>query len=164
MSVKPAYGDRKSVSKTSILPGHLKAENMLTDQSLAIETIDIGVRHPWRFGILIEPFQVELVTKLLNVMTIGRTDERGGETSPTVEVPHIDLSPFLAEEMGVSRQHVLIKWEDSGVVVVDKKSLNGTYLNGRWLEAWRSYSLKHGDQLTLGALALRIHLMTPMLF
>jgi hypothetical protein len=99
-------------------------------------TVDLGGRRPWRMVLIVKSMQVKLIIDLINTLSIGRFHE-GSDV-----VPDVDLRPFDAEKLGVSRQHVFIKLEGDNLVVIDNKSSNGTVqsANARTIPstaAWR---------------------------
>lgn len=65
-----------------------------------------------------------------------------------------DLSPFGAFEMGVSRQHVLIRKLKGGYEIIDLNSTNGTWLNDSQLVPNRPYPVQSEIQLRIGKMAL----------
>ncbi|MFZ4813456.1 MAG: FHA domain-containing protein [Phototrophicaceae bacterium] len=82
------------------------------------------------------------------VMTIGRGEGAGG--------PDIDLTPFNAVGMGVSRRHAAIIARGKFLRLRDLNSTNGTYLNNISVESGQDIPLQHGDVITLGDLAVQI--------
>ena len=82
--------------------------------------------------------------------TLGRS----AEGQPIL--PDIDLAPFRAYEMGVSRLHASIRLEAGQVVAMDLGSVNGSRLNGQKIPPHKPCNLNHGDILTLGKLKLQI--------
>jgi len=66
-------------------------------------------------------------------------------------VPEIDLTG-IANEGVVSRSHAQVYWDwgQNTYMIMDKKSRNGTYLNGSLLIPEQPYRLSHGDTLHLG--------------
>ncbi|NWF71164.1 MAG: FHA domain-containing protein [Chloroflexi bacterium] len=70
--------------------------------------------------------------------------------------PDVDLGPFGAESLGVSRQHLTIDAHDNHLTISDLNSMNGSMLNDKKLEPNKAYPLKHGDQVTLGSFKLNI--------
>jgi pSer/pThr/pTyr-binding forkhead associated (FHA) protein len=66
--------------------------------------------------------------------TIGRTQE--------ADLPIIDVS--------VSRLHLSVQVKSEGVTIVDKKSANGTILNGKPMTHGQSYPILSGDTVKLG--------------
>lgn len=75
---------------------------------------------------------------------------------PTADAIWMNLSTYDAEQLGISRQHALIRPEDDGYMLRDLGSTNGTFLNGLALEAHRSYPLQHQDELRFGQLSMQI--------
>ena len=71
-------------------------------------------------------------------------------------MPDIDLSAFNAYENGVSRLHAVLKRNQGQVTIMDLGSSNGTYLNGKKLDANIASPLKHGDVISLGKLKVQI--------
>ena len=82
--------------------------------------------------------------------TLGRS----AEGQPIL--PDIDLAPYRAYEMGVSRLHASIRLEGKQVVAMDLGSVNGTRLNGQKIPPHKPCVLNHGDILTLGKLKLQV--------
>ncbi len=72
--------------------------------------------------------------------------------------PDIDLTPYGAEDKGVSRYHAkLILLGKQLNYVMDMSSTNGTSLNGEPLEPLRHWPISNGDKLELGNLKLTFH-------
>jgi len=67
----------------------------------------------------------------------------------------VDLSPYGAEQRGVSRLHAQIHMKSGQLYITDLGSTNGTYLGGKRLEPKRPSVLHKGDELLLGRLALQ---------
>lgn len=82
--------------------------------------------------------------------TIGRRMP-GADTQPDV-----DLSPYKAFSLGVSRMHATVQVNDEGVFLTDLGSSNGTYLNNKRLKSVESYPLKHKDVVTLGLFRVQV--------
>jgi CheY-like chemotaxis protein/pSer/pThr/pTyr-binding forkhead associated (FHA) protein len=70
--------------------------------------------------------------------------------------PDLDLTPYGAEELGVSRLHVSVCPDEDRLSVTDLDSNNGTFLNGNRLKSDEKYYLKNGDQLQLGRMRLDV--------
>ncbi len=83
-------------------------------------------------------------------MVIGRG------TKGSVLAPDIDLTDRQAGEMGVSRLHLSISYdqEHSTVLVADLGSANGSFINGQRMMPKEVRVLRHGDELRLGKLVL----------
>ena len=101
---------------------------------------------------------LELRPQLSNhEIVIGRT------TSNSVMAPDVDLSPMGAAELGVSRLHLAMRYEssDNTVQIYDMGSANGSYVNGQKLHPKELRVLRHGDELRLGRLVLRVRYLHP---
>jgi DNA-binding response OmpR family regulator/pSer/pThr/pTyr-binding forkhead associated (FHA) protein len=88
-----------------------------------------------------------------------RVDERvivGRGVAGDDKRPDIDLEPYGAEGMGVSRQHLALYQDTNQLIVTDLDSNNGTFLNGNRLQPNEGYRLSHGDQLMLGRMRLDV--------
>ncbi len=87
-------------------------------------------------------------------LTIGRRD-------PTKDTsPGLDLTPHGAYQMGISRNHAILRITDEILHVVDLGSRNGTYLNGRKVNSESPAPLRDGDELRLGKIVMRIYFQT----
>ncbi|MFN8527531.1 MAG: FHA domain-containing protein [Anaerolineae bacterium] len=80
--------------------------------------------------------------------------------------PDIDLLEHGGDNFGVSRLHMSVRYEtkDKTVCVVDMNSANGTFLNGQRLHPREVRVIRHGDELRLGRLTMRVffqHGVTP---
>lgn len=83
---------------------------------------------------------------------IGRSDPEVGFW------PRLDLTADGGVEMGVSRRHALIEPGTAGVVLVDKGSANGTWVDEERLQAERPFPLPRKCQVRFGNLRVHIHL------
>ena len=68
----------------------------------------------------------------------------------------VDLSPYGAADLGVSRQHAQISFSGA-YTIADVGSTNGTWLNRARLIAHRPYPLHAGDEVRLGSLRLVVY-------
>ncbi|KAF0112493.1 MAG: hypothetical protein FD147_89 [Chloroflexi bacterium] len=82
--------------------------------------------------------------------TLGRTIE--GQPI----LPDVDLSPFDAFTLGVSRLHAALRIVNSEVVITDLGSSNGTRVNGQKIVPHVDYPLNHGDLIALGKLKIQV--------
>ncbi|MBZ0275005.1 MAG: FHA domain-containing protein [Anaerolineae bacterium] len=83
--------------------------------------------------------------------TFGRYDSRN---------PHhvdVDLTPYGAFKMGVSRIHATIHRESDRLTLVDGGSANGTFLNGFGLIPHTPIPLCNGDEIRMGNLIMHIY-------
>ena len=81
---------------------------------------------------------------------IGRLDAAHGI------FPDVDLTADGGLEGGVSRRHCKIHQGGATYLVEDIGSANGTFLNGRRLTPYLPHVLKHGDELQLGRVKLKV--------
>jgi len=72
--------------------------------------------------------------------------------------PDVDLSRFGADEKGVSRRHLQIRYKGYLTYAIDLDSSNGTFHNGTRLLPQRESLLRNGDELQLGSLKIKIQL------
>ncbi len=83
---------------------------------------------------------------------IGRADPDQGFW------PQLDLTSDGAAELGVSRKHALIKWDDQGLVIIDQHSKNGTWLEQEQLIPEKHYPLPQQARIRFGRLLLLMFL------
>lgn len=88
------------------------------------------------------------------VILLGRADFRSQGFQPD-----LDLTRYGAHERGVSRAHARLHMQDSKLYITDLYSANGTYLRGARLQAETPTEILDGDDLTLGALCIRVLLV-----
>lgn len=86
-----------------------------------------------------------VAVQITDQITVGRWDGHG-------EPPAIDLAPYGGYDAGVSRAHAILRREGRSLTVRDLNSANGTWLDGAWLTANKTYALNDGAQLTFGKL------------
>lgn len=77
-----------------------------------------------------------------------------GRSSSSASVD-VDLSPYQAADLGISRQHLKIEVRGKSFMVKDLHSINGTTLNRVELIPGNYYELHDGDELKLG----RMHIV-----
>jgi len=126
------------------------------DQSLTFKSVPqtTSVLPPWlvifRLGGSTQTIELQVQERML----FGRLS-----TDPTKT---IDLTPYGANGLGVSRRHALIFPHKTNLVVRDLNSTNGTFINGYRLPANADYPLQTNDLLEIGKLGLHIELAVPM--
>jgi pSer/pThr/pTyr-binding forkhead associated (FHA) protein len=79
--------------------------------------------------------------------------------------PDVDLSPYGATELGVSRLHLSIRYNERyrTLSAADMGSSNGTTINGQRLHPDEKRVLRHGDEVRLGKLTLIVYFYRPKL-
>jgi hypothetical protein len=75
--------------------------------------------------------------------------------------PRFDLSPYRGQELGISRQHAILKRVDRGLVIEDMGSSNGSWLNNNFLKPYTPAFIRNGDRLRLSQLDIEIYLPDP---
>ena len=89
------------------------------------------------------------------MITIGRRDPKR-KINPT-----IDLTEERGAQLGVSRLHVEINFQNGRYYLKDMGSANGTWVNNSKLVPYQPHPIETGDQIRLGQLALLIHITMP---
>lgn len=79
---------------------------------------------------------------------LGRASSGKEEETSTETL--IDLRPFGALEMGVSRRHLLVRRAKDSYEAVDLDSVNGTYLYEERMAPGRAYKLFNGALIRMG--------------
>lgn len=85
-------------------------------------------------------------------LIIGRASEE------SIIAPDIDLTPYNAAGMGISRAHLVLRYEASRniLTVADLDSANGSYVNEVRMHPNEIRVLRHGDVLRLGKLTFEV--------
>ncbi|MCC7449067.1 MAG: FHA domain-containing protein [Anaerolineae bacterium] len=97
-----------------------------------------GVANP----IEIEPPREEII--------IGRSE------SGSAFYPDIDLATYNAADLGVSRLHASLRRRENTIAIIDLGSRNHTYVNGHHLYPHEVRVLRHGDEVQLGSMTLKV--------
>jgi hypothetical protein len=69
----------------------------------------------------------------------------------------VDLTPYGASGLGVSRQHAMVSYMQGAFILQDLGSTNGTWVNDVRLMTYTGQPLKNGDTIRLAQLALFIY-------
>lgn len=72
-------------------------------------------------------------------------------------VVDIDLMPYGAARLGVSRQHARIFFSGNTWMIEDLSSTNGSYLNRRHMKANTPHVIRHGDELVFGKMLVQVY-------
>ena len=92
-----------------------------------------------------------LTLKLQDSIIFGRDTH-----DPDDPKPDVDLTPLRAQEQGVSRRHLRIKYKDQHLFAIDLGSSNGTWLNGHRMMSYTEYPVRSSDELRLGLFKIKI--------
>lgn len=68
----------------------------------------------------------------------------------------VDLTPYGALELGISRNHAMIRRSRGGYQLIDLESSNGTWLENRRLLPKQAYPLQSGDRMRIGRLNILV--------
>jgi hypothetical protein len=91
-----------------------------------------------------------ILRDVLGDLVVGRAD------NVTDYIPEIDLTPHGAYRLGLSRRHAIILREGDRLLVKDLNSRNGTFVNGVIVPSGGTQTLRDGDELRFGNLAMRV--------
>ncbi|MDB5082802.1 MAG: domain containing protein [Chloroflexi bacterium] len=83
-------------------------------------------------------------------LIIGRSDPTQGDT------PDIDLNQDKGAELGVSRRHASLSFQDEQVFLTDLGSTNRTFINRKPLMRGQPYEIHNGDEIRLGNIILKV--------
>lgn len=128
---------------------HLNA----TASARALASVETGLLTPglpWILEFRVVGSAAVVQTRLKDEILLGRADPERNMS------PEVDLTPFDALAKGVSRRHAAIRVRNGRVTINDLGSLNGTQLNHAQLVGDTEYRLRHGDELALGQLQLKV--------
>jgi hypothetical protein len=109
--------------------------------------------YPDTVALLVAEQQQPILVKATGKVILGRYSP--GDASLSV-----DLTPYSANLLGVSRQHAMIWRPNKSYMIQDIGSTNGTWLNEMRLVPHRPYELHSGDMVRLGQLALYVYFNT----
>jgi pSer/pThr/pTyr-binding forkhead associated (FHA) protein len=85
-------------------------------------------------------------------LLVGRKDNQRGI------YPDVDLGLDGGYDAGVSRRHAIIAPGNTGYMLEDLGSSNGTFINGHRLSPHSPMPIAHGDELKFGTLILRFEI------
>jgi pSer/pThr/pTyr-binding forkhead associated (FHA) protein len=80
-----------------------------------------------------------------------------GRNSTNGPQPTVDLTPYDAVNLGVSRRHAIIRCVDGAFTLEDQDSANGTWLNEEAVKSGTQHPLKSTDYVRLGNLKLFVY-------
>ena len=74
--------------------------------------------------------------------------------------PDIDLTPYGALELGISRRHAMLRPTKSALLLADVGSSNGTFHNRERIRLGEPKALEDGDIISFGAMHLRVKIIS----
>lgn len=103
----------------------------------------------WRFQLFSSsPDHKPLGVEIRDEIIIGRS--AGGM------VLDLDLSPYNATELGVSRRHARLRPTRNSLLLTDMNSTNGTFCNGTRIQPGEPKEVKDNDTLSFGRLHFKL--------
>jgi hypothetical protein len=102
----------------------------------------------------LEDDEIPIMVQIRDEIILGRMTEQGDN------VTYINLTPYGAEDMGVSRRHARMLRDHKSVYLMDLKSTNGTKVNGEPLSPSVEKRLRDGDEIMLGRLRIYVYFKT----
>jgi hypothetical protein len=110
---------------------------------------------PIKIALTFESIEKKAMVVLDKEVTLGRQD------TLLEDALDLDLAPYGGYQLGVSRKHAVFRKDAKGHVhLVDMGSRNGTFINGKKLDAYIPAPIVDGDLVRLGKLVARIEI-TP---
>ncbi len=88
--------------------------------------------------------------------------EKGGKAAtrefdkPEITIGRIQGNDIVLPKSNISKRHARIIQNGDGFVIIDSKSTNGTYINGKRIDA--PYDLQAGDKIFVGDFTIEIEL------
>lgn len=106
---------------------------------------------PWHYvHVLVSGVKQQWRLALHGPLWIGRADPEDGFW------PQVDLTAADGAALGVSRRHAAIDFTDQGPVLIDKNSVNGTWIDEEQLAPQRPYVLQPLTLVRFGRLRARL--------
>ena len=142
-SICPQCGSRLQISGTVSLSSRATraAVQKLRNGVVTLESGTIALYLPGTFVPLVVLVQGEVIL---------------GRNVGNPNIPIVDLTPYSAGLLGVSRHHAVIRPFGTGYSVEDLGSTNGTWVNTGQLTPGRPQPLDDNDAIRLGELVLHV--------
>lgn len=133
-----------------ILSETLRVTDFLIDQPIDTSVFDNLDLPDHSIGLYLPGQTKPMIVELRREMIIGR---HGRSEAPQ----DIDLTPYHAGLLGVSREHASLTPHEGRCLLTDLKSSNGTWVNERRLAPYVPHTLQKGDRIRLGQLILIVY-------
>jgi hypothetical protein len=98
----------------------------------------------------IQGFPAPLRVQIDRELVLGRAD------SHSPYIPDVDLAPYGAYRVGISRHHALLRPLGTSLHLIDLGSRNGTMVNGKMLTPGHAHLLRAGDEVLMGTLLMTV--------
>lgn len=99
----------------------------------------------------VDSVESPVMLQLRGELILGRVSEQAEN------VTYLNLTPYGADDLGVSRRHARLLRDEKAVYLTDLNSTNGTRLNGELLPSSVEKRLRDGDEIALGKLKLYVY-------
>lgn len=132
----------------------LTTRQLSTDEAERLTTSALGPE-----GVLILQVGANLTPAMFRIK-VKKEIVLGRVTDFSEGVTYINLTPYGADEGGVSRRHARLMRDNNAIYLMDLNSTNGTRLNGEPLTASTERRVQDGDEIMLGRLRLYIYFAT----
>lgn len=117
------------------------------------ELAQVGRSHFTRSSLLV--LQVRGVAAPVTLRMADTPDlVLGRFTQDAREQPDFDLTPYGAAELGVSRRHARLRFEEDTITITDMASVNHTFVNGQRVHPHEVRVLSDGDEVRLGRMVV----------
>lgn len=123
------------------------------------EAVDAPGQTPLRGRLQDEALSIRLrLVESGEVLPLGPRDEFtiGRITEGQTLIPDVDLNPFDAYNLGVSRLHASIRQSEGNFFISDLGSSNSTRVNNQVITPYTSQQIFHKDLLQLGHLKIQV--------
>ena len=132
----------------------LTTRQLSTDEAERLTTSALGPE-----GVLILQVGANLTPAMFRIK-VKKEIVLGRVTDFSEGVTYINLTPYGADEGGVSRRHARLMRDTNAIYLMDLNSTNGPRLNGEPLTASTERRVQDGDEIMLGRLRLYIYFAT----
>lgn len=135
---------------TVLIPSLQDRERMVNARRLRLVDTDLEAISP-----LILIFQNEEKPEQITLQPGAKRYLVGRSEDQNVHVD-VDLVPYNARQLGISRRHAVIYLKEGNWVVEDLESKNGTYLNSARLHPREAYPLNADDRLQFAHVTVNV--------
>ncbi len=116
---------------------------------------DYLLKSPWRIELELQTDQEKTMVVGLDLygdITLGRGESQAGRII-------LDLEPYGAKELGISREHLMLRPSEQRLFAIEQGSTNGTTINGVSAGRGIVMELHNDDMLALGNMILILRIL-----